>query len=72
MREIGAGEELCANYIDSFEVRGERERNKNKSLIDAFIGHLVTLQRETEKIEKMAFYLHLRDLLTGTSQTGGK
>ena len=28
VREIGAGEELCANYIDSFEVRLGREREE--------------------------------------------
>ena len=72
MREIGAGEELCANYIDSFEVRVERDRELRTRALLMLSGHLVTLQRETEKIEKMAFYLHLRDLLTRTSQTGGK
>ena len=47
VREIGAGEELCANYIDSFEVR-ERERELNMSSIDAFRApcHLAARDRK--------------------------
>ena len=60
VRDIGVGEELCANYIDSFEVILRRVGTciLGDNLFDE-IGYHVIMHRETKEIEKMALYLHL-------------
>ena len=71
VRDIEPGEELCANYIDSFEVNRLSHvifdtRSCFVNYIYLLSGHVVKLRGEASETEEMELHVHMSNLFSGS------